>query len=176
MKIILLRHLDTSYSIEHRICGQIDCSILPGRELVIPDEITEILHTEIVNIYTSPLKRCLETTELLRNKTNCFDTIIVPEFSERDWGPLAGMMKTQVLQQYGMSISLLRNRLRGIETDYDFSTRVHRGISLFEHCDVSTILIVTHQGCLRIICEFLGIGYSKFKPGEFLLIEKDVKL
>lgn len=173
MKIILLRHLDTIYSREHRICGQTDCGILPNGKLIIPDEIMEILNTEKIKVYTSPLKRCLETVNHLQEKANFSDTVLVPEFSERDWGPLTGMTKMQVLQQYGMELSSLRNTLSGIETDKDFSTRVYQGIKRTVLTDVfATIIIITHQGCLRILCEFFGAEYKKFQPGEFALIKK----
>ena len=172
MRIILLRHLETVYSREHRICGQTDCSIIPGEKLWIPEEIMQILHTEGIRIYTSPLKRCLETTDLLRQSAICLETIRVPEFSERDWGPLTGMTKTQVLQLYGMNTAALRNSFWGIKSDKDFSDRVHRGISRLSLHDASTMLIVSHQGCLRIICDFFGTEYKKFMPGEFLLVEK----
>lgn len=172
MKVILLRHLDTTYTREHRICGQTDCSILPNGKLIIPDEVMEILNTEKIKIYTSPLKRCLETANLLQEKANYSNIILAPEFSERDWGPLTGMTKIQVLQQYGMELSLLRNMLSGIEKEEDFSTRVYQGIKGAVLTDVSATIIVTHQGCLRILCEFFGTEYRKFQPGEFVLIEK----
>ncbi len=172
MKIILLRHLDTIYSREHRICGQTDCDTLPNEKLIIPDEVMEILDTEKFKIYTSPLKRCLKTIKHFQEKENCSDTILVPEFSERDWGPLTGMTKIEVLQQYGMELRSLRNTLSGIETDEDFSTRVYQGIKRTVLTDVSAMIIVTHQGCLHILCEFFGIEYKKFQPGEFVLIEK----
>lgn len=172
MKIILLRHLDTAYSHEHRICGQTDCDILLNGELLIPDKIKEILNTEEIRIYTSPLKRCLETVNLLQEKSNCFDIILIPEFSERDWGPLTGMTKMQVLQRYKKDLDLLRNTLTGIETDESFSARVYRGIKMIVLNDAVATIIVTHQGCLRILCEFFEVEYKKFQPGEFMLIEK----
>lgn len=171
MNIILLRHLDTMYSCEHLICGQTDCGILPGKKLIIPDEITGIMNAGKIKIYSSPLKRCLETTRLLADTANCHNIALVPEFVERDWGPLTGLAKVQVLQQYGTTISSLRNTLEGVESDADFSARIHRGIEQLALSDVSTVFIVTHQGCLRIICEFFGSECKKFKPGEFALIE-----
>ena len=172
MKVILLRHLDTTYSREHRICGQTDCDILPDGKLMIPDKVMEILNSREIKIYTSPLKRCLETANLLQEKVICSDMILIPELSERNWGVLTGMTKMQVLQKYGKELNLLRNTLPSVETEEEFFARVYQGINGMVLDDMFTPIIITHQGCLRILCHFFGVGYKKFHPGEFMLIEK----
>ena len=71
MKIILLRHLDTIYSREHRICGQTDCDILPNGKLIIPDEVMKILDTEKFKIYIT-IKALFGNNKILSRERELF--------------------------------------------------------------------------------------------------------
>lgn len=171
MKIILVRHLETSFSRIHRICGQTDCGLLPNQELIVPTEILTVVRYRLVKIFTSPMQRCLETTIFLQKQIDISDAVIVPELIERDWGPLTGKTKEQVNEIYDMDIGLLRNHHSQIESDMQLNQRINQCLSkiLGEKKDIN--FIVSHQGCLRTIAKIYGIDCKKFEAGEFRVID-----
>jgi alpha-ribazole phosphatase len=78
MKLYMIRHGKTAGNQEHRYVGSTDEGIL--------DEVKQTLrpvNKDVRCVYTSPMKRCLETAALLFPKA---EPVRVPAFREMDFG------------------------------------------------------------------------------------------
>lgn len=90
MRLFLIRHGRTKGNTEHRYVGSTDEGILPEerqRLLRNGEALMELLGGERTVVYTSPMKRCLETEELLFEKdTEKPPVHIVTDFREMNFG------------------------------------------------------------------------------------------
>lgn len=85
MELIFIRHGTTRGNLEKRFVGTLDIPLAPqGEELArrVGPTLPRVEH-----IYRSPLKRCLQTAQLLWPGT---DMTVIDELRESDFGPFEG--------------------------------------------------------------------------------------
>ena len=76
MKIILIRHFMTQGNLEHRYIGTTDEPLLPGQAISYD-------YPEAEAVAVSPLKRCVETAEIIYPGTRSY---VCEELRECDFG------------------------------------------------------------------------------------------
>lgn len=87
IRLVLIRHGETASNKEHRYLGKTDEDLSPCGAEKIKDAVQEKLYPEIDILFTSPMKRCLQTAQLIYPDMTDH---IIPEFAEMDFGEFEG--------------------------------------------------------------------------------------
>ncbi|MEN9558215.1 MAG: hypothetical protein RL141_584 [Candidatus Parcubacteria bacterium] len=154
MRIILIRHGQTTGDVEDRYGGDYDDHLsLEGRKQ--SERLAEELKEKgIALIISSPLIRARETSEIISRNTA--PIVIEKDLRERNqYGILTGEVKSDARQKYPDLVEKVKDRLNtieGAESYEDFSRRVqtvfHRLATDAVH---SCIGIVWHGGPMRVL-------------------------
>jgi len=148
MKLILTRHGKTDENIAGIIMGQ-----LPGKLSEAAISGTEELRDKIKNIkldviYSSDLKRCVDTATILKGNSNV-RIILEPGLRETHFGKYQGKPYSLVKGDY---VSNLQKKFPGGESNTDLIRRVIDTINnIYQHNKNKTVLIVTHSGPISVI-------------------------
>ena len=125
-KLYLQRHLKTYFNDEKRFCGWSDVSIIAGQEEVLQNMVSEISNIEIHKIFSSPLYRNLQTTEIILRKLEkypyfkhidggkmqdwgyykdksdkCAEVLVSEKLNERFYGDLQGLTHQSMQEKFG---------------------------------------------------------------------------
>jgi len=103
-KLILLRHLESEWNKENKFSGWTDVPLSEEGRVLAPTVAQKIKELGVVidEVYTSPLSRNKETTELiLKNLGLDFPIKIEAVFDERSYGLLEGRDKDEVKKEFG---------------------------------------------------------------------------
>ena len=87
IRLVLIRHGETASNKEHRYLGRTDEDLSPCGAEKIKRKSEENLYPEIDILFTSPMKRCLQTAQLIYPDMTAH---IIPEFAEMDFGEFEG--------------------------------------------------------------------------------------
>lgn len=87
IRLVLIRHGETDSNKEHRYLGRTDEDLSPCGAEKIKKAVQNKLYPEIDILFTSPMKRCLQTAELIYPDMTAH---IIPEFAEMDFGEFEG--------------------------------------------------------------------------------------
>ena len=174
-QLILIRHGETDYNLEAKYCGFSNPplnskGILQAKKL---KSKLNRLNLKVDKVYSSDLKRALETAEIVfPNKP----LQLTSDFREMNFGIFEGLNYQEIMQKYPQVYirwidDPLNTRLPEGEGLVDLFGRVKRGLSkIFTQDKAKTIAIVTHAGPIRVIlCEMLG-----YKLEHFWKIEQDI--
>jgi len=102
-KLILLRHLKSKWNEENKFSGWTDVSLVNGSEAQALTRAEKLRSEKIDEVYTSPLKRNKETTDLILKNLGLKDLPVKIEavFDERSYGLLEGRNKAEVAKEFG---------------------------------------------------------------------------
>ncbi len=87
IRLVLIRHGETASNKEHRYLGRTDEDLSPCGAEKIKKAVQKKLYPEIDILFTSPMKRCLQTAQLIYPDMTAH---IMPEFAEMDFGEFEG--------------------------------------------------------------------------------------
>ena len=162
MRFILIRHAETEWNREGRYQGQSDVSLSPEGILQVKLLAQSMKDIKIDRIYSSPLRRALDTAQELAKDRN-LEVIADIRLRELDFGPWDGLTRSELKNRFGEDFqsyrrepffypipgegSLNRARLRVGESIEDI-------LDQFRGTD-KTIAIVTHGGILKLIIYYL---------------------
>ena len=164
--IYLVRHGQTDWNVEGRYQGRMDIDINEKgieQAKIMRDALAEV---EFDKVISSPLKRAIQTAQIISQFDNVGDIIIDERIIERCNGELEGKLKTEIPQNIDFNDP---NTGYGIETITDFRMRIK------DFCDElknnykdEDVLVVTHGGVgIYIRCYFEGEpekhNYLKYK-------------
>ncbi len=178
-RVILVRHGQSTYNIEHRIQGRLDASVLTETGQNTARQVGEALQSlKFDAIYSSPLQRAKQTAEIIHSYLKSPPPVQTKEnLREIDLPLWAGMLRDEVIDKYPEDYSLWKNRPH--EFYMELSTpegqvKYFPVLSLFEqarllwseiltHHTHKTILVVAHNGINRcLISTALGIKPSYY--------------
>jgi alpha-ribazole phosphatase len=159
MKIFFIRHGETNSNKQKKVMGQrVDESLNEeGRRQV--QELTQKLKgTPYDMIFTSPLKRAVETSEIIMSDIP-LTMLVRDELKERDFGLLSGKSWEEMRDEVGMEAMAIRQldfdqkydyRPYGGESAEDVHNRIRKFVSeVKEKYSDKKILVVAHGGILR---------------------------
>ena len=164
--IHIVRHGQTDWNVEGRYQGRLDIDINEKgieQAKIMRDE---LLNVKFDKVISSPLKRAIQTAQIISQFDNVGDIIIDERIIERCNGELEGKLKTEIPQNIDFNDP---NTGYGIETITDFRKRIK------DFCDElknnykdEDVLVVTHGGVsIYIRCYFEGEpekhNYLKYK-------------
>ncbi len=160
-ELILIRHGESQWNLENRFTGWIDVDLSPkGRE--------EALHagelikgTRIDVIFTSVLKRAINTTALVCESAGLKNIPIVRDqaLNERHYGDLQGLNKAETAEKFGAEQVLIWRRSYDVrppngESLKDTAARVlpyYETNILPEIAQGKNVLVVAHGNSLRAL-------------------------
>ena len=173
MRLLLIRHGETSANVEGRLQGHLDVSLSErGRRQ--SEQLAERLsHLSPEALYTSPLKRARATADVIAGR-NGLTPEDRPALMERNVGELAGLNREEIRARYPDFVRA-RAEVRtdvgvpGFESDADLKQRVLDGLgAIIESHPAQTIGVVTHGG---VIAAFLRetLDMPIIRPGPFVV-------
>lgn len=157
MEILLTRHGQTEWNLLKKVQGKADIE-LNEKGIKQAEETREFLKNEKIDlILCSPLKRAVQTAEIINQERN-IRMIIDERVSERDFGEFEGMSNTNF--DFDAFWSYRQNlKYDKAENIRDFFVRVYNFLdSIKNEYAGKRILIVAHGGIsIPIKCYFEGI-------------------
>ena len=156
MRLLLIRHGETSANAEGRLQGHQDYSLSDrGRRdgALLADRLSQVA---IEVLYASPLKRASETAEIVARRIR-LPVEERPDLMERDVGELGGLTREEIRARFP---EYVRERasgnatvtVPGFESDGDFIERVRRGLGeIIEDHAHQTVAVVTHGGVIGAV-------------------------
>jgi broad specificity phosphatase PhoE len=164
VKVILVRHGETAWNVEHRIQGS--ASDIPLSELGRhqADCIASRLKGEKVDaIYSSPLQRALDTAKAIAHQHQ-LEVHPLPELKEINAGELEGVLAADLKLRFDIFICQNAQdpelgRLPGGESVCDVQKRAWRVIQdiALQHTE-GTVVVVTHYFViLSLVCQILNL-------------------
>lgn len=151
LRILVVRHGQTSYNKEFRNQGRADIE-LDEIGCAQADSLAQAMSGENVDaIYTSNLKRAAKTADALATSRG-LEVIVDRRLAERDYGAWEGKTREEILESDKEGFALYRadpviQTSGGGETGIDVFMRVVSFLSeLVQKHDAGTVVIVTHGG------------------------------
>ena len=159
MNIYVLRHGQTDYNEQGKFQGQIDIPINQKGVEQVKKEAKELSNIKFDLIFSSPLKRAIQTAKIVTNSQIILDNRII----ERSFGKLEGKYS---IEDYESRVKEFQ-----IETLNDLQKRVYSFLDdlIHKYKNVNNILIVTHACIVQMIEKyFLNANTNEtLKNGEY---------
>ena len=155
MIVAFLRHGATAWNEEGRMQGRRDIPLSDRGRAEVAGWRSHAHLAEILSAkapwYSSPLKRAIETAEILAGAPPHCD----PELIEMDWGDWEGLRLDELRERHGVEFA--RNEAAGLdfrpsggESPRDVRERIVRWLRATAHTE-ACIAVVTHKGVLRAV-------------------------
>lgn len=144
-----MRHAITDWNERGLVMGQTDVPLNNRGFKQIKDALELLEHFEIDALYSSSMRRCLQTAEILADALG-LSVIAVDDFKERSWGAFEGRNRSE------------RDPTEdppGGETYKQFENRVVQAFRAIAGLTQKP-LIVTHSGVIRIALQMEG-GHAR---------------
>ncbi len=160
----MVRHGNTELNYKDILQGHID-SPLTERGYKDAEFIAEKLNkTKFDAVFSSDLGRAFITAHIITDNLKLTDKLFrVKEFREIDYGKLTGKLKSDVLSLYNEIKNNSKIKVPGGESHLDVKKRVIKKVLEISKEKYKTILIVTHNNCIRsIMSEALNKNLNLF--------------
>lgn len=173
MKIIFIRHGQTTGDVEDRYGGDYDDHLTQEGVRQAECLAKELKDKNIEKISVSPLARAQETAEILVKEIGCkIETQAI--FKERNQnGILTGMIRSEAKQKYPELVEKLKdkfNTIEGAESYEDFKNRITEGFGDLISQNFDCVAVVWHGGPMRVLYrDILKIG--EITPGDCCWVE-----
>jgi len=162
-RLLLVRHGETELKSSERLWGHTDVK-LDALGLKQAERLCDRLASERIDaIYSSKLKRALVTAETIASRHQ-LEVVTCAELHEVNFGQLEGLTLSEANQRYPEVAKLrmqrsLKLKYPGGDSFIEFSRRVSKFLDRLEqHTAEETVLIVAHNGVLRVLlCRLLDI-------------------
>ena len=179
MRLLLIRHGETSANAEGRLQGHLDVRLSErGRRQ--SEVLAERLATLSIDaLYTSPLLRARETADIVAARAGVAP-VERPALMERNVGELAGMTRAEIIARYPRyapaRAEVRRVDVPGFEQDEDFTGRAMRELNrIIESHAGQTVAAVTHGGVIFTFCR-QTLGLPIVRPGPFAVDNASVTI
>ena len=163
-RIYLVRHGETAWNSRKIWQGQFGEGLNDRGMKQAESAASKLLGRTISTIFSSDLKRALDTARIISEKTG-IRIQEDPEFRERSLGLLSGMEESEILKRYPTVILedgfLGSNDVGNAEPWMDFCNRV---ISRFHRVSIESendICIVTHGGVIYAIFRYIDDNFHR---------------
>lgn len=162
-----VRHGKTEWNAKHLCQGQLDIPLSnEGREEV--RALAKSLNSSFTTIYTSPLKRALETAQILQNVLSIPSLVEIEELKERAWGELEGKSNIEMYRiEEAEEKKLPIPKIKGLEDREAFKRRIEKGMNRISSKGESS-LIVSHGRVFLCLCELFDIPLVRQIPNATL--------
>ena len=178
MKLILLRHGESEWNLENRFTGWKDVGLTERGKQEALFSAKQLIqqNLKICSIYTSVLKRAIQTTEIIIDKLNIPKNEINLEWrlNERHYGALQGLNKSETAKKYGEEKVLLWRRSYDIPPPLlkDDDKRHPKLNKKFKDIDCELPVGESLKNVIERLSPFLNeyMDYIKNNPGNHLIV------
>lgn len=173
MRILLVRHPETTWNKERRIQGRKDSPMTQLAWAQLDNIFKQIKQNNIDYLFTSPLDRCKKSAEYLAKQLGC-PVKTDERLIQKSWGVVEGMKRQEVAVLYPESGYGLDGTIVDLEKRYYFKPTDGEGwedlekrVNLFidylkENHNPDTILVVGHRPIIRLLIgQLLGLDPKK---------------
>lgn len=158
MRLIFIRHGQTTGDVEDRYGGAYDDALSPEGEAQVRQLADELAGKGIQQIYTSPLQRAQQTAQGLAAKVGC-PVAVVEGLKERNqYGRLTGMTKAEARLAHPDWVEALKDRLNTIPEAESYAEASARTSAAFaevltqaQAAGHTCVAIVWHGGGMRVL-------------------------
>lgn len=175
MNILFIRHGESQDDIEDRYGGWSDFDLTPKGKQQITNKWKDIksLGEAFEIIITSPLKRAIQTGEILRMEFRVPMEKLEYVKERNTYGVLSGMKKEEAKKKYPDQVKKLDNGeyIDGSERYEDLTQRVKKSLVLLEKSGKKSVIVVTHGNYLKCLFKIAGKKLTKKEDGGFVLSE-----
>lgn len=158
MELILVRHGKTEYNEQKKYCGSLDpgLSEVGRRELETAEVLSFLEEHPPEMVFSSPMKRALETADLLCRDFSALPLLVVPELRECDFGDFEGRAYEGDLEQDPAYVAWVDSFCEDPIPGGDFPDRFREDAvlgfeSVVESCQMEGVeraMVVTHGGVI----------------------------
>lgn len=172
MKITFLRHATTDLNGQGYVATKLDYHINQnGRQQC---ESILFKEDEFDAVYCSPYKRTLDTAKIVYPYK---EPIVTPLITQRDLGVLNEKKKWQYDKEYLQAVRTYLVNPENAESLIDLKNRINTFFAVLkeQHCDCDRILVVSHNGIMRIIKQYYMFDYEETETknlGKFTYVLK----
>jgi broad specificity phosphatase PhoE len=163
-KVFLVRHGATPWNIEKRAQGHADIDLNEEGRKQAAAVATELAHEELSAVYSSDLKRALDTASAIAN-THGLEVTVDPDFREIDQGEWEGLTTDEIRARWPELWGPNRhyNPRPGGESPQEVKERSLRALAkaVQAHPDAA-IAVVSHGGTIRWISAE-ALGYDDYR-------------
>lgn len=157
--IHLLRHGQTQANAEGRFVGSTDYDVSEAGREELQRLCTDYEYPSVQCVYASPLKRCLQTADILYPERQ---VIPVEELREYDFGPYEGKRAAELVDDPAFMDWLRGGKPpAGMEEMPLFEQRVRKGFETvlmdMMHRKITSAALVTHGGVIMTLLAALGL-------------------
>lgn len=172
MRLLLIRHAESSANAEGRLQGRLDVSLSERGRRESDRLAARIAPLAVAALYVSPLARARDTGQVVAARIG-LTPIERPGLMERDVGALAGLTRDEILARFPQYAAARAARrpidVPGFEADEPFARRVR---SVFEEIisahEEQIVAVVTHGG---VIGAFIRHALQQPIPSGTLVID-----
>lgn len=181
MHIYFVRHGKTKGNEEGRYIGTTDEKLSEKGKQQLKEKLQESIYPKAAYIYVSPMKRCMETAELLYPGQ---EKIVCKDFRETDFGAFEGKNYEELKENPQYQAWIDSNGILpfpGGESREEFTKRCIRQFEAIIHAHIrqgrqGDIAFVVHGGTIMAIMEHFAIPKKSYydwqmKNGEMLVTE-----
>jgi probable phosphoglycerate mutase len=152
MRLLLIRHGESSANAEGRLQGRLDFSLSERGRRESERLAGRLAQLSIAALYASPLRRAYETAETVGQRLG-IEIFARDELMERDVGAMAGLTREEIIAQFPeyarARIDVRPVEVLGFEGDEPFAERVARVIAaIVSGHPNATVAVVTHGGVI----------------------------
>ncbi|HSC50150.1 MAG TPA: histidine phosphatase family protein [Gaiellaceae bacterium] len=155
--ILLARHGETDWNREGRFQGWADPPLNPTGRAQVVDLSVALMAEELAAVYSSPLRRALETAEVLAASRG-LEPVTVGALREVDVGAWSGLTRAEIEARFADQYARWLDYGQGWEDGETYEQMAERVIAalleLAAAHDGERILAVTHGGPMRAAAAF----------------------
>lgn len=168
--LYLIRHGITQGNLDGKYIGQTNLALCPQGENQIRSLAASGVYPDVERVYSSPLKRCLETADIIYPEVKLTK---IEEIAEMDFGKFEGKTQSE-LSGNPDYLNWIKGGIDACPPDGesfgDFSLRCINGLDMIFRDmmdrDLSRAAVITHAGVITNL--LTGFGLPKGRPADFL--------
>lgn len=174
MKILLIRHGETTGDIEERYGGSYDDHLTGRGHEQLQETAQRLVGLQVDKFYSSTLIRAQESAAII-NAVLKTEIELVDGLRERDYGVLGGLTKEEAIQKYPEAVELHKDPANTDpegESLTDFTERVLATFQSLIGRGGETLVMVSHGGPIKTIMRHHGMPIpAMLGDGEIIEIE-----
>lgn len=174
MKLLLIRHGETTGDIEDRYGGQYDDHLTERGREQLQCTADSLAGRNVDMMYVSTLTRARESAEIIIAVSQA-EVELLDGLRERNYGVLGGLTKREALEKYPEAVELHKNPINTDpdgESLEDFTKRVLDTFEYIKAKNNNCVVILAHGGSLKVIMRHLNMPIpDKIGDGEVIEIE-----
>lgn len=169
--LYLIRHGITQGNLDGKYIGKTDLPLCDEGYYAITRYAHDHLYPDVQKVYSSPLKRCLETADIIYPDRYVKQ---IADIAECDFGEFEGKTQSE-LEDDPDYLEWIKGGFGacapGGETHEQFTLRILNGLEeIFKdmmHDQVTRAAVITHGGVIMNLCA--GYGLPKMRPADFVI-------